>query len=363
MPELKRVSPYLNIKKRLARLLSFQVLYAYDCGGDKDFLLSFPYLEEDAASLTASIRRTFPKLMEESNAPSPVKVIKSLPPSPPFYPPSFLKSSIDNAFFSVLEAIKEGEEFTFPYNFGEGATKKYFFSFNGSYHLKKNVKKIIQNSNKKKVDNHTLSPLNAKKTLAISKKKKPLPLAPLLPFYSSYKTLTAYITRTCSLILSSPLDKTLLFTDCPLSNYLPSYKAFPDFLYDKYTLPTEYLLEYLKYSLEEKEEVKQIARLLSQGAIENLKKIDDLISKHLAASWKLSRINKVVLAVARLATYELLFCLDTDIAVIINEAVDITRDYTEQELYKFTNALLDNLKQYAPVRNKMYIKHRRSHLI
>lgn len=86
------------------------------------------------------------------------------------------------------------------------------------------------------------------------------------------------------------------------------------------------------------------ARLLVAGTIEHVAEIDELIKKHLD-SWEFSRINKVDLAILRISVYPLLYQKDLHPSIIINEAVDISKEFGSDDSYKFVNAVLDNIKK------------------
>lgn len=85
-------------------------------------------------------------------------------------------------------------------------------------------------------------------------------------------------------------------------------------------------------------------RLLFLGSIEHITEIDALISKNLN-NWDFSRLKLVDKAILRLSTYSLLFQKDTDPKIVINEAVNIARDYGTDDLFKFVNAVLDSIKK------------------
>ena len=93
------------------------------------------------------------------------------------------------------------------------------------------------------------------------------------------------------------------------------------------------------------DETVTFARLLVAGTIEHIAEIDALIKKHLD-SWDFERINKVDLAVLRISVYPLLYQSD-DIhpSIIINEAIDISKEYGPGDTYKFVNAVLDNIRK------------------
>lgn len=102
--------------------------------------------------------------------------------------------------------------------------------------------------------------------------------------------------------------------------------------------------EYNSLSDIEAQGVKDHAKLLFWGATDNLNTIDDVIKAHLSKKWDITRVNRVALAILRLGVYELMFQKETPRAVVINEAVDIAKDYTtDPKLPKFINALLDKV--------------------
>jgi N utilization substance protein B len=78
----------------------------------------------------------------------------------------------------------------------------------------------------------------------------------------------------------------------------------------------------------------------------NLEKIDEIIEKSLV-NYSLSRLNKVDKAIIRLATAEMLDG-KTPKKVIINEALEITKEYSDQGDHKatsFNNRLLENISK------------------
>ena len=77
---------------------------------------------------------------------------------------------------------------------------------------------------------------------------------------------------------------------------------------------------------------------------EHIEEIDALIRKHLD-SWEFQRINKVDLAILRISVYPLLYQKDLHPSIVINEAVDISKEYGSDDSFKFVNAVLDNIKK------------------
>lgn len=78
------------------------------------------------------------------------------------------------------------------------------------------------------------------------------------------------------------------------------------------------------------------------GLLRELDKIDDII-KEKATGWEISRIDKVDLAILRLAIYEILFDDDVPKVVAINEAIELAKEYSSEKAHKFINAVLAKL--------------------
>lgn len=92
-------------------------------------------------------------------------------------------------------------------------------------------------------------------------------------------------------------------------------------------------------------ESKTFARLLINGAIEHMDEIDSKIKAHLSAKWDFDRLNKVTLAILRMSVYSLLFQKDMPSTIVIDEAIDIAKEYGPDDSFKFINALLDTISK------------------
>ena len=88
---------------------------------------------------------------------------------------------------------------------------------------------------------------------------------------------------------------------------------------------------------------KLFASLLVSGTIDRITEIDQLISENLSDNWKIERINKVALAILRIAIYELKFQPDSVAKIVIDEAVNIAKQFGADDSYKFINAVLDKI--------------------
>lgn len=78
--------------------------------------------------------------------------------------------------------------------------------------------------------------------------------------------------------------------------------------------------------------------------IENNKEAIDKIIEENLHNWKLERISKVNLSILRLSTYEVLYDQEIPRSVAINEALEITRRYSDEKSVGFINGVLDKIK-------------------
>lgn len=70
--------------------------------------------------------------------------------------------------------------------------------------------------------------------------------------------------------------------------------------------------------------------------------IDTMLQQH-AENWSLERIAKVELAILRLAIYELCFDTSTPPPVVINEAIELSKEYASKDSKRFVNGILDRI--------------------
>jgi len=84
---------------------------------------------------------------------------------------------------------------------------------------------------------------------------------------------------------------------------------------------------------------REFALGLFEGVIQNLDKVDEAIKTHLK-EWDFERLGSIERATLRLGAYEIIFT-DLDPAVIINEAVEISKSFAAEQSPKFINGVLD----------------------
>ncbi|MEQ8153571.1 MAG: transcription antitermination factor NusB [Clostridiaceae bacterium] len=72
--------------------------------------------------------------------------------------------------------------------------------------------------------------------------------------------------------------------------------------------------------------------------------IDKKIQPHLRG-WKLERISKVNLSILRIATAEMLYIEEIPDKVSINEALELTKEYSDEKSVSFINGVLDSINK------------------
>jgi N utilization substance protein B len=82
---------------------------------------------------------------------------------------------------------------------------------------------------------------------------------------------------------------------------------------------------------------------LIHGVIEHVGDIDARI-RALAQNWEFDRIAKIDLAILRVAIFEMLYRRDIPPVVSINEAIDLSKQFSNADAKRFINGILDRLK-------------------
>lgn len=77
------------------------------------------------------------------------------------------------------------------------------------------------------------------------------------------------------------------------------------------------------------------------GIIENKDKIYEIANKYLT-DWTMDRLNKVDQAIIALGIYELMYT-ETPSVVAINEAIELSKKYSDESVTKMINGVLDKV--------------------
>ena len=95
-----------------------------------------------------------------------------------------------------------------------------------------------------------------------------------------------------------------------------------DYEMDLKTIDLEYIKEVMKSVVDHKEEI-------------------DEIIKNSLINWTIERVSKVNLIIVRLAIAEMLYIDDVPEVVAINEAIELTKKYSDDKSVSFVNGALD----------------------
>jgi len=89
----------------------------------------------------------------------------------------------------------------------------------------------------------------------------------------------------------------------------------------------------------------------AQSIIDSREQLDTVIQQFLE-HWRLERLGLCTRLILRLGTWELVNT-QTPISIIINEAIELAKDFAEKDAYKFINGILDKI---AAKRDDLQIK-------
>jgi N utilization substance protein B len=92
---------------------------------------------------------------------------------------------------------------------------------------------------------------------------------------------------------------------------------------------------------------RRFAESLVAGTVADVAEIDRLIASH-AQNWRIERIAIVDRLILRLAVYELLHVPDTPPSVVIDEALELARTFSEEDAVGFVNGVLDAVYKSLP---------------
>ena len=94
--------------------------------------------------------------------------------------------------------------------------------------------------------------------------------------------------------------------------------------------------------LETTDETKQFARELIDGPLTFRKQIDRSLRRNLDR-WKLNRLNFVVRNILRLAVFEMCYHKQSSYQVVINEAIELCKDFVDDSSHGLVNSVLQKL--------------------
>ena len=84
----------------------------------------------------------------------------------------------------------------------------------------------------------------------------------------------------------------------------------------------------------------EFVRNIVYGVVTHVESLDELANKHMK-DWSISRIDKTGAAILRIGLYEMLYEDETPNVVAINEAIELAKKYSDDNVRKIINAVLD----------------------
>ena len=109
-----------------------------------------------------------------------------------------------------------------------------------------------------------------------------------------------------------------------------------------------YILENTETSFNVKDLIKEQLEIendfvneLVDGVISNQEQISSLANKYLL-DWNIDRLSKVDKAIISIGIYELIYT-ETPSVVAINEAIELSKKYSDEKVTKMLNAALDKI--------------------
>ncbi|MCL2203051.1 MAG: transcription antitermination factor NusB [Defluviitaleaceae bacterium] len=91
------------------------------------------------------------------------------------------------------------------------------------------------------------------------------------------------------------------------------------------------------------QDAKYVLRAVT-GALDRREQLDGVIENFLQ-EWTIERLNRVDLALMRLAIYEMLCEPDVPLGVAVNEAVELAKEYGSDDSPAFINGVLGNVSR------------------
>ncbi len=113
-----------------------------------------------------------------------------------------------------------------------------------------------------------------------------------------------------------------------------------------FDLGNKSIAEYSEEILEDKKirnKQKEFAMTLFRGVMDHIEAIDTAIVKHLK-EWDFERLGSIERATLRLGGYEIMFS-ELDAAVVINEAIEVSKAFGTEQSPKFINGVLDAISK------------------
>lgn len=94
--------------------------------------------------------------------------------------------------------------------------------------------------------------------------------------------------------------------------------------------------------LSKSSEEKEYCLTMVSQIVENIDQYKETIAANLKKGWTIDRLSKMEMAILIVGAYELL-TVQLDKKVVINEAVELTKKYCDEQSFKYINGVLNQL--------------------
>lgn len=82
-------------------------------------------------------------------------------------------------------------------------------------------------------------------------------------------------------------------------------------------------------------------KTIVNGVIEKREELDTIANKYLS-DWTIDRLDNLGATILRMSIYEIMYT-DTPKIVVINEAIELAKKYSDENVKKMINAVLDKI--------------------
>lgn len=79
---------------------------------------------------------------------------------------------------------------------------------------------------------------------------------------------------------------------------------------------------------------------LVTNVCEKKTELDERIKRHLRKGWRIERLSKMDLVILRIGLFEMLYVEDVPNKVALNEAIELTKTFSDEQSRKFVNGIL-----------------------
>jgi N utilization substance protein B len=91
--------------------------------------------------------------------------------------------------------------------------------------------------------------------------------------------------------------------------------------------------------------LREFASQLVAGTLQHMSELDTMLEQHVS-NWKVARLGFVDRSLLRMAAYELKYIPETPASVVIDEAIELGKEFGTEDTPAFVNGVLDALKKH-----------------